>query len=40
MRQSLGENARRTAEERYALPKIVERNETYYRAVVEGRVQT
>ena len=38
LRRRLGENARRVAEERYDLPKIVDRNEAYYRAVLAGKV--
>jgi glycosyltransferase involved in cell wall biosynthesis len=38
LRRKLGTNARRVAEERYALPKIVDRNEAYYRDVVAGRI--
>jgi glycosyltransferase involved in cell wall biosynthesis len=34
LRRRLGENARRTAQERFALPKIADQNEAYYRAVV------
>jgi glycosyltransferase involved in cell wall biosynthesis len=38
LRRRLGANARRSAEERYALPQIVDRNETYYRDAISGRI--
>jgi glycosyltransferase involved in cell wall biosynthesis len=38
LRRKLGENARQVVQERYALPKIVDRNEAYYHAVVDGKV--
>lgn len=38
LRRRLGANARRSAEERYALPQIVDRNEAYYQNAISGRI--
>ena len=37
LRRRLGSNARSAAQERYAVPKITDQNEAYYRAVVARR---
>jgi len=38
LRRQLGENARQSVAERYALPKIADRNEAYYQNAVAGKI--
>jgi glycosyltransferase involved in cell wall biosynthesis len=38
LRRRLGQNGSKMARERYALPKIADRNEAYYQSVVAGKV--